>query len=216
MSQPLRVLFVENSETDAAVIETELRRAGFEPSLHLVDQPESYRAALQTGEWDLVIAESTLPGLTGPAALEILRELGLDLPFVIVSDTVGNDSTVDCVLTSNLSRLGPAIAGELREARMRKERCQTEASLQRANKQIHSLIEASPLAVFSVGLTGRVESWNHAAEAMFGFTQMEASGAPVRLFSPRTSRHFSISCGHIRRETLLTAPSGVGGTRKGW
>src|SRR5437867_4394258 len=95
MAAPLRVLIVEDQEDDAALIFRELRRAGgWVLETARVETEADMRAALETRTWDVVISDYTLPNFDGPSALALLRRMGLDLPFIIVTGTVGEEVAV--------------------------------------------------------------------------------------------------------------------------
>ena len=127
---PLRVLQVEDTEDDAALVAVALTRAGYDVSARRVDTADDLRRELDESEWDLVIADYTIPGLGGTKALAIVREHHPDLPFIFVSGTIGEDTAVaamrtgahDYIMKTNLARLAPAVKRELREAAVRHER----------------------------------------------------------------------------------------------
>jgi diguanylate cyclase (GGDEF)-like protein len=132
--RPLRLLLVEDSENDATLLLEFLRQGGYAPEHTRVDSAEALNEALERTEWDLVIADYTMPGFSGTAALTIVRERGLDVPFIFVSGTIGEDVAVeamkngadDYIIKSNLTRLIPAINRELRDAEVRRERARAE------------------------------------------------------------------------------------------
>ena len=127
---PLRVLIVEDSSDDALLVVRELVRGGYETYFERVDTPEAMREALDEGRWDVIISDHAMPRFSAPEALGILQEKALDLPFIIVSSEIGEDTAVammragahDYVAKGNLTRLCPAVARELREAAERRER----------------------------------------------------------------------------------------------
>lgn len=127
---PLRLLQVEDTEDDAALVQLALTRAGYNVLARQVDNSESLRRELHEGDWDLVIADYTMPGFNGTKALSIVREQHPDLPFIFVSGTIGEDTAVaamktgaqDYIMKGNLARLAPAVERELREAAVRRER----------------------------------------------------------------------------------------------
>ena len=127
---PLRLLQVEDTEDDAALVQHALKRAGYDIFARRVDTAEGLRRELHESEWDLVIADYTMPGFSGTKALAIVREQHPDLPFIFVSGTIGEDTAVaamrtgahDYIMKGNLARLAPAIERELREAAVRRER----------------------------------------------------------------------------------------------
>ena len=130
MSIPIRVLMVEDSEDDAALIVRELQRSGFDPAVERVDTSAAMNKALVERVWDLVICDYRMPAFSAPEALMLLKKSGLDLPFIIVSGSAGEDHAVaamkdgahDYIAKNNLARLIPAVEREVREAKTRKER----------------------------------------------------------------------------------------------
>ncbi|MFN6486030.1 MULTISPECIES: sensor histidine kinase [unclassified Nostoc] len=171
MGIPLRVLLVEDSEDDAFLLLRELQRGGYEVTFERVDTPTAMKAAMGVGgaslreasptpiaeqTWDIVICDYSMPTFSAPAALKQVKESGLDLPFIIVSGTIGEDTAVaamkagahDYIIKGKLARLIPAVARELREAQIRRERKQAEeqikASLQEKEvllKEIHHRVK---------------------------------------------------------------------------
>ncbi len=124
--KPLRALLVEDSPSDADLVLLELRRGGYEVSSQRVQTAADLERTLQ-GEWDIVLSDYSMPYFSGLEALRLVRRLRSDLPFIIVSGTVGEDAAVgamragahDYVLKQSLARLCPAIDRELREAELR-------------------------------------------------------------------------------------------------
>jgi len=94
MSSLLRLLIVEDSEDDALLAVRELRRAGYDVKFERVETATAMAAALEQQTWDLVIADYSLPQFTGAAALELLQSTGLDVPFIIISGSIGEDLAV--------------------------------------------------------------------------------------------------------------------------
>ncbi len=129
-SVPLRLLLIEDSEDDAALVLRELQRGGYAVSHTRVETPEALERALDAGPWDIIISDYSLPRFDGLAAFRQVQRRGLDMPFLIVSGQIGEDVAVeamragvhDFVLKDRLGRLGPAVARELREAEVRAER----------------------------------------------------------------------------------------------
>jgi diguanylate cyclase (GGDEF)-like protein len=127
---PLRLLQVEDTEDDAALVQMALTSAGYDVYAQRIDSAEALRRELHESEWDLVIADYTMPGFSGTRALAIVREQHPDLPFIFVSGTIGEDTAVaamrtgahDYIMKGNLKRLAPAVDRELREAAVRRER----------------------------------------------------------------------------------------------
>jgi two-component system, cell cycle sensor histidine kinase and response regulator CckA len=139
---PLNVLIVEDSEEDADLIVLELKRGGYAPQFLRVDTAEGLLLALGQRHWDLVLSDFSMPKFSVSEALALLQQQGADLPFVIVSATIGEEAAVeamkagahDYILKHRLGRLVPAIQRELRESAVRRERRELEEQLRRAQK----------------------------------------------------------------------------------
>ncbi len=124
MSKPLRVLIVEDSEDDAELLVYQLERNGYDVISQRVDTQIAMSLALKQGVWDVILADYSLPNFSATAALKLLQETGLDLPFIIVSGNIGDGIAVaamkagahDYLLKHNLARLVPAVERELQEA----------------------------------------------------------------------------------------------------
>jgi diguanylate cyclase (GGDEF)-like protein/PAS domain S-box-containing protein len=152
--ETLRVLLVEDSEDDAALTLRQLRKGGYEPSYKRVDTPESMRAALESRDWDVILSDYNMPAFSGPAALALLRSTDIDLPFIVISGAMGEESAVelmksgahDYIMKDNLVRLIPAIERELREAEVRRARQRAEADLRLAAKVFESSVEGVVIA----------------------------------------------------------------------
>ncbi|HUK15053.1 MAG TPA: response regulator [Bryobacteraceae bacterium] len=141
-SAPLNVLIVEDSEEDADLIVLELKRGGFEPVFRRVESADQMKHALEERTWDVILSDFSMPRFSLPDALHLVQQKGVDVPFVIVSATIGEEAAVeamragahDYVLKHRLARLVPAVQRELREAAVRRERRNLEEQLQHAQK----------------------------------------------------------------------------------
>ncbi len=155
MRLPLRVLLIEASKDDAHVIEHELKRSNYELTIHRVEIAATLQAALDRQEWDIVISDYLLPEFGGLEALKLVHNSGIDLPFLIVSDIVGEEVAVaamvagadDYLLKNSLARLGPTIERELRKAKIRRERREAVEALRQANEELESKIAERTLAI---------------------------------------------------------------------
>jgi two-component system sensor histidine kinase UhpB len=147
MSKELKVLIIEDSEDDCLLLLRELRRGGYGPVHERVDTPGSMKAALEKPRWDVVISDYVMPKFSGLDALAILKESGLDLPFIIVSGNIGEDVAVeamkagahDYILKGNLTRLVPAVEREFREAEVRRKRKEAEKRAISANALLEQI-----------------------------------------------------------------------------
>jgi len=144
MSITLRVLNVEDSEDDALLILRELKKGGYDPQVKRVFTRKDMSAALSGGRWDLVISDYVMPHFSGLEALKLLKDSGLDLPFIIVSGKIGEDVAVeamkagahDYILKDNPARLVPAIQRELRDAETRRQRRLADEALKKAYEDL--------------------------------------------------------------------------------
>ena len=175
MGAPLRVLLVEDYEDDALLLLRELRKGGYEPDYERVDTARAMEVALEEREWDLVIADHSMPAFSSSAALELLRSKGFaDLPFIIVSGRIGEDAAVaamkagaqDYLMKDNLARLNTAIERELREAEGRRER-------RRAEEKYRGIFVNAIEGIFQTTVEGRFVTANPALARMFGYDSPE-------------------------------------------
>ena len=174
MAQPLSVLIVEDMESDAQLIVRMLSKAGFSPTFERVETAAQLREALEKQAWEIVISDFSMPELDGHAALKLFHEAGLDIPFIAVSGTMGEETAVammkagahDYVMKGNLSRLGPAVERELSQAEVRRERKQAEEKLQIKDWAIESSINAIAIA----DLAGHLTYVNPAFLKLWGYS----------------------------------------------
>ena len=97
MSKPLRVLIVEDSEDDTELLLRELHRGGYQVESRRVETAQTMRTALDWEHWDLVLSDYSMPAFNAVSALAVLKESGLDLPFIIVSGTIGEETAVEAL-----------------------------------------------------------------------------------------------------------------------
>lgn len=183
MSQPLQVLIVEDSEDDALLLLRALRRGGYEPVYERVETAEAMRAALVRQRWDLVLADYSLPRFSAPAALSLLQATGLDLPFIIVSGTVGEETAVaamksgahDYLMKGNLTRLIPAIERELREAQVRRQRSQSEEELRQSDTKFRTMFNLLPVGIAILDADRNVVEVNPALAQILNLSRADLS-----------------------------------------
>ncbi len=183
LEKRLRILIVEDSEDDAKLILRELRRGGLEVEFERVASARGMQAALATQTWNLIICDYTLPSFNALGALEILQGTGMDIPFIIASGTIGEETAVaalkagahDFIIKGNWARLLPAVQRELQDAEVRRERRKAERSLQESEAKFRRLVEHLPAVVY-MNPAGDVNSTIYVSpqiEAMFGYTAEE-------------------------------------------
>lgn len=156
MNAHLHLLMVEDSEDDMLLLLRELRRGGYSPDYVRVETAFEMKVALESQSWDIVIADYTLPAFSAPEALQLLQNHQRDLPFIIVSGTIGEEVAVaamkagahDYLLKDNLARLVPAVERELREAQERQKRLYAEQALRESEERFRQLAENITESVF--------------------------------------------------------------------
>lgn len=156
VAEPLRALIIEDSDDDLLLLLRELRRAGFAPTWVQVQTADDFRSALASEDWDVVLSDYQLPQFSAPAALELLLQIPCDLPFIVISGTVGEATAVtmmragahDYVMKDNLSRLAEAVRREVREARSRRDRRAAMVELERTRELLHLAIEGSGIGIW--------------------------------------------------------------------
>ena len=174
MGTPLRVLLVEDCEDDATLIERELTRGGYKPLINRVDSPSAMTAALRDRTWDLVLSDWNLPQFSALFALEILKCKGLDLPFIIVSGAIDEETVIagmkagahDYVMKSNLVRLVPTIQRELKEAGERLARKRADAAVANGEERLKLVTRATNDAIWDWDLTNQAFWWGEGLQTL--------------------------------------------------
>ncbi|MFA6457207.1 MAG: PAS domain S-box protein [Bacteroidota bacterium] len=163
MKPTLQVLIVEDSEDDALLLLHQLTKSEFTISHKRVDTAKEFTAALTEHTWDIILSDYKMPHFSGTDALALFKQFGLDIPFIIVSGTIGEEIAVetmkagahDYIMKGNLKRLLPAVERELRESRNRTERKQLEIKQKRAEE----LIQQSAKQLNEAQRIARLGSW---------------------------------------------------------
>ncbi len=189
MAAPLRVLLIEDSESDAVLLTRELLRAGYDPAVTRVETGEAMEAALAEGEWDVIIADYALPTFSAPAALAAAQAKGVDLPFIVISGTIGEETAVemmrsgahDYLMKNNLKRLGAAVDRELRDAQVRRERKHAAHQLERHLQRLAALREIDLAITSSLDLRVTLDVILDQVTS-----RLQVDAAAVLLLNPRT------------------------------
>lgn len=156
MTIPLRVLVVEDNEDDAVLLLRALRLGGYAPESVRVETSADMKAALREHEWDLIVSDYVMPHFSGLAALRLVQESGLDIPFIVVSGSIGEETAVyamkagahDYIMKENLVRLVPAVERELGDAEARLERRVAEDARRQTEVHYQALVERVPAITY--------------------------------------------------------------------
>lgn len=177
MSKSLRVLIIDDSESDGVLLLRTLRKGDFAPQSRRVDSAQGMRAALSEQPWDVALADCYMPGFSAEVALDMWRAGGNDRPFIVVSGAVGEEEVVgllkagahDFVRKDRLARLVPALERELHEAIERQRRRQAEADL----RKFSYVVEQSPVSVVITDADGNIEYVNRKFTELTGYESEE-------------------------------------------
>jgi PAS domain S-box-containing protein len=178
--EPLSVLIVEDLENDAVLLSRKLEQGGYAVDYQRVDNPQAMDRALQERAWDVILSDHSMPKFSAPEALALIKERGLDVPFILISGSIGEDQAVaimkagasDYLRKENLSRLLPVLEREIREAEIRKGRAAAEEALRESESLYRTLVETSPDAVIVTDLDMRVRMTNPQALRLLGVSSI--------------------------------------------
>jgi len=188
MDKPIRVLIVDDSEDDGLLLVRNLKNGGFSPSYEQVDTSEAMSKALDNQTWDVILCDNSMPTFDAASALELYKDKGLDLPFIIVSGTIADETAVaamkagahDYIMKGNLARLSSAIDRELREAKNRQERRITEIQLRKSEEKYRALFEDSRDAIYLNNQEGELIDFNLSTLELFGYSREEMLGTNTK------------------------------------
>jgi PAS domain S-box-containing protein len=183
----IRVLIAEDNPADAELVLRELRRAEFDPQWHRVETEADYRRSLRP-DLDLILSDFEMPEFNGLRALELLKESGYEIPFIMVSGTIGEETSVvaikkgaaDYLMKDRLTRLGMAVSHALEEARLRRHSLETEKALSESQGRFRVLFDVAEDAMFTIHHELFVDC-NIRGLALFGLPREQIVGRPVFL-----------------------------------
>ncbi len=191
MTAPLRVLIVEDSADEAERLLDELRRGGYEPDSRRVESREAMEQALQE-RWDVILSDFSIPGFGALPALALLKEREVDIPFLIVSESIGEETAVraikagahNCIPSDSLGQLGPMVERELRDAQLRRERRLARRALRESEARFRALAETAADGILMLDEAWNILFANGAAERIFGYSVTALIGEPLALLVP--------------------------------
>ncbi len=208
MTKTLRTLLIEDSEDDAKLLTRELKKGTYKPVVKRVETPTDMKNALQKEQWDVIISDYKLPQFNGFEALKLLKETKQDLPFIVVSGKIGEETAVkimkagahDYIKKENLFRLNPAITRELEDAHIRRERKKAEKDLKKsytklqqeikerktaeknareAQEYLQNVIDSASEIIISVNNNNRITTWNKTTEELTGYPTKEVHNRSI-------------------------------------
>ncbi|HWP56451.1 MAG TPA: ATP-binding protein [Candidatus Acidoferrales bacterium] len=216
MATPLRVLIIEDSEDDAELVVRELRRAQYDVCFERVDTSECLTEALRSRPWDLVISDYSMPQFRGTDALELVKKSGLDIPFIFVSGTMGEDVAVaamksgaqDYLTKGKLGRLVPAVERELREAEIRRAQKRAAARVESEQERLRALHEINQAVTSTLDLRSILYVLLEAIAPLLP----QVSALAIKLLNDESKVLEPVACRNIGLEEWKTepAPSGNG------
>jgi PAS domain S-box-containing protein len=200
--QLLRALMVEDSEDDMLLIIRELKKGGYNPVYERVETATAMKKALQEKQWDIILCDYKLPKFSGEKAIGLLKETNIDIPLIIVSGTIGEETAVECmrsgakdyIMKNKLSRLCPAIARELVDADSRSKRKQVEGELRESEGNFRHSLDNSPLGVRISTKEAETVYANQAALDIYGYDSIEEiKRIPVKeRYTPQSYAEYKI------------------------
>ena len=192
MTVPLKILLVEDSLDAAAKLKLDLRRADFDVQWLRVETAAELREGLKGFKPSVILSDDELPRFSAAAALRMVQESGLDIPFIVLSETAGEDGAVemlkagacDYLLKGNLARLGEVIRRELKGVLTRAERDDFDAALRKTQKYLERTQESARLGSWIYTLDGSQPMiWSKETYRILGLKSDGFDGNPETLFS---------------------------------
>lgn len=181
MKRLLRALIVEDAPDDAQLIVIQLEQGGFDVHSERVDSAQALTEALEASQWDVIVCDYVMPGFSGLKALQILKDRGADIPFLMISGKVGEEAAAaairagadDFVLKGNLGRLVPAVQRSIAEAALRQQSRRHEQEIKEKLEFIQVLIDTLPTPIFYNDPNGLYLGCNRAFEEQIGMKRGE-------------------------------------------
>lgn len=185
--QSLRVLMIEDSEDDALLLIRELKKGGYNPVYERVETAAAMKKSLKEQQWDIILCDYNLTTFNAPSAVAVLKEANIDIPIIILSGMMGEEEAIeylrlgaqDFIMKGNLSRLCPAIARELEDAKVRNKQKHTEETLRAEEQRFRAVAEQSSDLIILINREGHITYENPAVEKYLGFRAEARVGASI-------------------------------------
>ena len=181
----LRVLIIEDSENDTLLIIRELKKGGYNPVYERVETAAAMKKALKDKQWDIILCDYKMPKFNAPSAIALLKESNIDIPLIVVTGKIGEETAAECmrlgakhyIMKGNLSRLCPAIARELEDAKVRNKQNHMDEKIRREEQRFRAFVEHSSDIIVILNLEGTITYINPAVEEVLGFKPEERIGS---------------------------------------
>ncbi len=189
----LRILIVEDSEDDLLLMIRELKKGGFNPVYERVETASEMRETLKEKQWDIILCDYKMPHFSAPSAIALLKETKIDIPILIISGKIGEETAAECILLGaqdyimkdNMSRLCPAVARELEEADSRSKRKQMEQALFESEEKYRNILENIEDGYYEVDLAGNFTFFNSSLSRILGYPKEEMMGMNNRQYTDK-------------------------------
>lgn len=196
MNEVLRVLIVDDSDDDTNLVLRKLRSGGYQPEWERVDTHDAMKNALEKKTWDVILCDYKMPGFSAPAALKLAQEINPNIPFIVVSGAIGEETAVevmkagahDYVMKDKLAKLSVAVKREIAEAKIRRDKKSMEDMLKRSENNFRNSLDESPLGVRIVTSDGELLYANREILNMFGYDSIDElkSISHLQRYTPET------------------------------
>jgi PAS domain S-box-containing protein len=190
MPKPLNVLMIEDSEDDALLLTRALKKNDYEPKVERVQTAREMSRALENATWDIILCDYHMPSFSGLEAIDLLKKTGLDIPLIIVSGAIGEETALECIhrgasdyiMKGNLTRLGMAVQRGLEEKASRDHHRQDEEALRRSEEKYRTILEGIGEGYYETDLAGNFTFFNDALQRMWGYPKEELLGLNNRQY----------------------------------
>lgn len=191
MPTPLRVLLVEDSEDDALLLIRTLKKTGYEPEVERLQTAPEMTSALASRSWDIILCDYHMPAFSGVEAIDLLKQTNLDIPLIIVSGAIGEETALDCIhrgasdyiMKGNLARLGMAVQRELEEKKLRDHHRQDEEALRQSEEKYRTILEDIEDGYYETDLRGTFTFFNSALCRIWRYPAEELMGMNYRQYT---------------------------------
>ena len=215
MNDTLHVLIVDDSEDDAMLLVRKLNHAGYQVLSERIDTPQAMNDALEQQTWDVILCDYNMPRFSAPDALRLMQEKDLDIPFIIVSGTIGEETAVsamkagahDYLMKDKLAKLTVSIEKEIHDAKIRRDKRNAEYMLKRSEENFHHSIDDSPLGVMIVDENAGIIYANREFLNLFGCGTIEELKAtpPGKRYTPESFAEYEIRNKMLKDDSFFPA-----------